>query len=116
MKVSPVPDPDTPWLHKAMRGKHHDKFLAAMGEEIAILEAHKTCTIIHKETIPTGSNLLHVTCALKTKCYPNGQMRKHKAPFCVRGDKQIVGIDYFESYAPVAFWSTIHMVMNIVIQ
>jgi hypothetical protein len=43
-------------------------------------------------------------------------MRKNKARFCVRGDKQIAGIDYFESYAPVASWSTIRMVMNLAIQ
>ena len=43
-------------------------------------------------------------------------MRNHKARFCARGDKQIEGVDYFESYAPVAAWSTFRMVMNIAIQ
>jgi hypothetical protein len=116
MKASPVHDPDTPRLHEAMRGDHRDEFLAAMGEEIAALEAHKTWTIVRKETMPGGSNLLPGTWALKTKRYPDGRMRKHKARFCVRGDKQIAGVDYFESYAPVASWATIRMVMNIAIQ
>jgi hypothetical protein len=43
-------------------------------------------------------------------------MLKNKARFCVRGDKQIAGVDYFESYAPVASWSTVRMVMNLAIQ
>jgi hypothetical protein len=44
-------------------------------------------------------------------------MRKHKARFCcTRGDKQIEGVDYFESYAPVVAWSTVRMVMNIAVQ
>jgi hypothetical protein len=34
----------------------------------------------------------------------------------VSGDKQITGVDYFESYAPVASWSTVHMVVNLAIQ
>jgi hypothetical protein len=43
-------------------------------------------------------------------------MQKNKAQFCVEGDKQIAGVDYFKSHAPVASWSTVHMVMNLVIQ
>jgi hypothetical protein len=43
-------------------------------------------------------------------------MRKHKARFCCRGDKQIEGVDFFESYAPVAAWSTVRMLMNISVQ
>ncbi len=34
----------------------------------------------------------------------------------MRGDKQIAGVDYFESYLPVASWSTVQMVMNLAIQ
>ena len=34
----------------------------------------------------------------------------------MRGDKQIAGVDYFESYAPVASWTTIRMVMNLAVQ
>jgi hypothetical protein len=82
MKALPVFDPDTPHLHKAMRGDHHNEFLAAMAEEIAALEVHKTWTIVHKETLPTGANVLPGTWALKTKCYPNGRIQKHKARFC----------------------------------
>ena len=43
-------------------------------------------------------------------------MRKHKARFCCCGDKQIAGVDFFESYAPVVAWSTVQMIMNIAIQ
>jgi hypothetical protein len=66
--------------------------------------------------MPSGSNLLLSTWALKIKRYPDGSMRKNKAWFCVRGDKQIAGVDCFESYAPVASWSTVRMVMNLAIQ
>ena len=79
MKASPFPDPNTPRLHEAMQGDHREEFLTAMGEEIAALETLKTWTIVRKETMPSGANLLPGTWALKTKGYPNGQMRKHKA-------------------------------------
>jgi hypothetical protein len=116
MKASAVHDPDSPRLHEAMRGDHRDEFLSAMGKEISELESHGTWTIVRKETMPDGANLLPSTWALKVKRYPDGNMRKLKARFCVRGDKQIAGVDYFESYAPVASWSTVRMVMNIAIQ
>jgi histone deacetylase 1/2 len=116
MKASATHDPDTPRLHEAMRGEHRDEFLAAMGKEIAELEAHGTWKIVRKESMPDGANLLPSTWALKIKRYPDGRMRKNKARFCVRGDKQIAGVDYFESYAPVASWSTVRMVMNLAIQ
>jgi hypothetical protein len=116
MKASATHDPDTPRLHEAMRGDHRDEFLTAMGKEISELESHGSWTVVRKETMPDGANLLPSTWALKLKRYPDGNMRKLKARFCVRGDKQIAGVDYFESYAPVASWSTVRMVMNIAIQ
>ena len=40
-------------------------------------------------------------------------MRKQKAIFFVRGDRQIKNLDYFDSYYPVAPWLTIRMLMNV---
>ena len=34
----------------------------------------------------------------------------------MRGDQQVEGVDYFESYAPVASWSTIRMLLTISLQ
>ena len=116
MKASTSYDPDSPRLHEAMRGEHREDFLVAMGKEIAELEHHGTWTVVKRTSLPRGANLLPSTWALKIKRYPDGRMRKHKARFCCRGDKQIAGVDYFESYAPVVSWSTVRMVMNIAIQ
>jgi hypothetical protein len=116
MKASTTPDPDSPRLHEAMSGEHREEFLAAMSKEIEELESHGTWTVIKKSSLPRGANLLPSTWAFKIKRYPDGRMRKHKARFCCRGDKQIAGVDFFESYAPVVAWSTVRMVMNIAIQ
>ena len=37
---------------------------------------------------------------------------KFKARFCVRGDRQEEGVDYFESYAPVISWAAVRMLMR----
>jgi len=47
------------------------------------------------------------TWAFKCKCYPDGLIKKFKARFCARGDQQLEGIDFFETYAPVVQWTTI---------
>ena len=116
MKASTSHDPDSPRLHEAMRGEHHEDFLVAMGKEIEELESHGTWTVVKKTSLPRGANLLPSTWVFKIKRYPDGRLRKHKARFCCQGDKQIEGVDYFESYAPVVSWSTVCMVMNIAIQ
>ena len=43
----------------------------------------------------------------------HGQLRKLKAQFCVRGDKQEAGLDYFKTYAPVVSWTTIKMMTTL---
>ncbi len=58
-----------------------------------------------------GKNVLHSTWAFKIKRYPDGRVKKSKARFCARGDMQKEGIDYFETWAPVVMWSTVHIVM-----
>jgi hypothetical protein len=42
---------------------------------------------------------------------PDGCVHKCKAQFCVRGDLQQEGIDFFETYAPVVQWSTVRALL-----
>lgn len=115
-KASNNSDPDTPRLHEAMRSSHQHEFLLAMDKEIEELQKHGTWTLIPRSNVPTGKKILPSTWALKVKRYPDGQLRKFKARFCVRGDQQVAGIDYLESYAPVVAWSTVRTLMIIAAQ
>ena len=56
------------------------------------------------------------TWAFKIKRYPDGHVKTFKARFCVRGDRQKEGVDYFETWAPVVQWSTVHIVMILAIK
>ena len=45
--------------------------------------------------------ILPGTWAFKLKRFPGGSFLKYKARYCVRGDKQIAGVDYYEMYTSV---------------
>ena len=65
------------------------------------------------EVVEHGVNMnaLSSTWAFKYKRYPVGPIKKIKAWFCARGDKQIEEVDYFETYAPVVMWTTIRLML-----
>ena len=56
-------------------------------------------------------NVLPGTWAFKIKRFPDGLIRKLKARFCVRGDKQIYGTDFFDTYAAVVKWETVRLML-----
>ena len=56
-------------------------------------------------------NVLPSTWAFRCKRYPDRRVRKLKARFCVRGDTQIEGIDYFDTDAPVVSWITVRLLL-----
>ena len=74
MKASATGNPESPRLHGAMHGEHREDFLKAMEKEISKLESHGTWDIVHKTSMPQGTNLLPWAWAFKIKRYPDGRM------------------------------------------
>ena len=109
-------DPDNPRYHEAMASIDHESFKAVMITEIVALTSKKTWTSVTHQSVQ-GKNILPGIWAFKRKLFPDGSLRKCKARFCVRGDLQVEGVDFFETYAPVVQWSTVCalLVMSIVL-
>ena len=102
---------DNPRWEEAMNGPLREGYWEACEKEMNTL-IEKECwelvdrnEIEHREDI----NLLPSTWAFKCKRFPDGLVRKLKARFCARGDKQIENIDYFETFAPVVNWTTVRL-------
>jgi hypothetical protein len=57
--------------------------------------------------------VLPSTWALRCKRFPDGMIRKLKARFCARGDKQMEGVDFFETFSPVCNWQKVIIVLII---
>ncbi len=82
-----------------------------MAKEVKSLQELKTWKVIKRSKLPSNANMLPLTWAFRLKRYPDGRPRKFKARLCIRGDKQVEGIDFTETYAPVVSWPTVRMML-----
>ena len=113
-------DPDNPSFHEAMRGDDVANYVEAMRVEVRQLMKQKTWEYIPRKDVPLDNDgkprpVLKGTWAFKLKRLPDGSPHKFKARYCCRGDLQREGVDYFETYAPVVQWSTVRMLLTMVL-
>jgi hypothetical protein len=106
--ASKVSQEDNPTYEEALNGPHRDGFFDAMKIELNTL-VHMHCWDV-VERLPS-MNVLPSTWALKLKRYPDGSVRKYKARFCAGGHRQIEGVDFFETFAPVVNWHTVRLML-----
>lgn len=104
-----VNDADNPTFKQAMASPHQKEWSDAIDVELNTLANELNAwTLVRR--MP-GMKVLPMKWALKLKRYPDGLVKKFKARFCVRGDRQVEGIDYFETWAPVVQWTTVRTMM-----
>ena len=87
-----------------MNGEFAQEYREAACLEVETLEKMDAWTVVKKTP---EMNVLPSTWAFRCKRFPDGLIKEFKAPFCARGDRQKQGVNYFETYAPVARWVTI---------
>jgi hypothetical protein len=105
---------DAPLFHTAIRSPFQAQWWEVMYNELVTIMVDFDCWDYIKRT--PDMNILPSTWAFKLKRYPDGRVKKFKARFCARGDRQKEGIDYFETWAPVVQWSTVRIVMILAIK
>jgi hypothetical protein len=87
------------------------KFVKCQVDEIAslteldIMDAFPLCKL------PPQARLLSSIWSYRHKRLPNGVFTKYKSRLCVNGREQAFGRDYWETYAPVATWPTIRLLL-----
>ena len=102
-------DADTFTFQEAMNHPESDGFWQAAKKELETLT--KTMDVWDEVDREPWMNVLPSTWAFRIKRFPNGLIRKFKARFCARGDKQIHGVDFFDTYAPVVSWTTVRLLL-----
>ena len=83
---------------------------AAMEEEMASLEENSTWTLVE---LPVGRKPVSNRWVYRVKRKANGEIDRYKARLVVRGFSQREGIDYNETFSPVARFDTIRTVLSI---
>ena len=79
-----------------MHGPFQAQFWKAMYDELTTLIQDFDCWDYVLRT--PDMNVIPITWAFKIKRYPDGRVKKFKAQFCARGDRQKEGVD------PVVQW------------
>lgn len=77
-------------------------------EELATLEAAGTWELAD---LPPGANLVGSKWVFRAKKDAAGHVIRHKARLITQGFSQVPGVDYFDTYAPVANFSSIRTVL-----
>ena len=95
-------------LAEAKRRPDWPQWEAGIREELATLQAAGTWELAD---LPAGSNLVGSKWVFRAKKDAAGNVVRHKARLVAQGFSQVPGVDYFDTYAPVATLTSIRTVL-----
>ena len=103
---------DEPANYKeAVEGPESEKWLEAMRSEIDSMYANKVWTLVD---IPEDRKAVENKWIFKKKTDADGNVSIYKARLVAKGFRQIQGVDYDETFSPVAMLKSIWMLLSIV--
>ncbi|SGZ33065.1 BQ5605_C041g11924 [Microbotryum silenes-dioicae] len=103
-------DPQT-W-REAMSSDEHDLWAQAASDEFtAMRDDFKVFTIEPRSSVPPGATIVTSKFVWKTKRNAQGDITGRKARLVAQGNRQRNGIDFSETFTPVARFSSIHCLL-----
>ena len=85
----------------------------AIDSELESINENNTWTIIPKKEITPGRRPIGCKWVFKRKLNTNGEVERYKARLVAKGYAQQQGVDYDETYAPVAKFTSIRVILSI---
>jgi hypothetical protein len=109
-------NPDTMYLHEALRAPDRQEFIKAMTEEVQAHEDLNHWELVPKSDVPSGTIILPSVWSMKRKRrISTREVYKWKAHLNIHGGKQIKNVHYWETYSPVVKWSSIRLFLTLVL-
>ena len=103
LAVTTTPEPKT-----FLQAFKHDCWKKAMQAELDALAMNKTWSIVD---LPEGKTPIDCKWVFKTKYHADGTIERHKARLVAKGFTQLEGVDYFETFSPVAKLTTVRVLL-----
>src|SRR6202795_4458252 len=99
-----------PTFEEAKHRTDWPKWQGALKVELATLKAAGTWTVVKR---PENTNVVDSKWVFRIKKNSAGEIEKHKARLVARGFTQIHGVDYYETFAPVAKLASVRTILAI---
>jgi hypothetical protein len=105
LSVTAISEPSS--FHQANQSPHWQE---AMFAELAALEANNTWTLT---PLPLGKHPIGCKWVYKVKLKSDGSLERYKARLVAKGYTQQEGLDYSETFSPVAKFSTVRTLLAV---
>ena len=108
-------DPDTMYHHEAMKEPDAERFMDGMQQEMDRQFTDGNFSLIHRSKIPKGEKIFPGVWQMRRKRdIKTREIKKHKARLNFDGSRMEKGKHYDQTYAPVASWASIRLVLALV--
>lgn len=97
--------------HEAMNSHDRNNWIEAMNDEYSSLIKNKTWMLVNQ---PINQKVIDNRWVFKIKENPNGTIERYKARLVVRGFTQQYGVNYEETFSPVAKFTSIRAILSLV--
>ena len=109
--VAEIMDEQASTYEQIMKSDNRDQWQKAMDNEMKSINSQNTWIL---KPLPDGKKLVGSRWIFKIKKNSDGEIARWKARFCAKGFTQVAGIDFHETYAPVAKMNSIRLILSIV--
>jgi hypothetical protein len=103
---------DIMYLQQALRQPDAKEFVNAVVKEINGHVDNQNWELVPRDTVPAEAQIVPSVWSMRRKRdLTTNDIKSHKARLNLHGGKQIYGMNYFETYAPVVTWFAIRLVV-----